>query len=115
MKITGTAEEVILILLNLDSNQRIEVSVDLNKITSETKSTSGRKGAGEAKERWPQPEFYKEVQKKLIEKEMTFRELAIKLNMKQSYLSQILYGRRKGKAAMETIRKVSDLLEVSIL
>lgn len=105
MKITGTVEEVIHILSNLDGDQRIEVSINFNINTSEIKNVPGRKGTKDAKERWPQLDFYKEVQKRLNEKKMTFKELAMEINTSQSYLSLILHGQRKGKAAKKVLEK----------
>lgn len=115
MKITGTAEEIIHILSNLDNRQRIEVSVNFKINILNTKNVSGRKGTENAKERWPQPDFYKEVQNRINEKGMTFKELAMAVNTGQSYLSQILHGQRNGKAAKKVLKKVSELLEVSVL
>ena len=57
----------------------------------------------------------KRCKKRLNEKKMTFKELAMEINTSQSYLSLILHGQRKGKAAKKVLEKVSDLLEVSIL
>lgn len=115
MKITGTTEEIIHILSNLDKRQRIEVSVNFSINILDTKNVSGRKGTDESKERWPQTDFYKEVQKRLNEKEMNFKELAMAVNTSQSYLSQILHGQKRGKATKKVLEKVSELLEVSVL
>lgn len=52
------------------------------------------------------PKFGIEVKKKLIELDMTQRELAKKLEMNENYLTDILNGRRSGKKYKSKIIKI---------
>ena len=59
---------------------------------------------------WKLSEFGKTVKKKLIEKEMTVSELAEKIGTSRSFLSQVLYGDKKGN---ECIKKIKEFLNIN--
>ena len=107
MKILGTAEEVLFLLKQINKNQVIEVNFEFEDRFNE-KTASGRKAWKD--KGWEEPEFYKAVKIKLAERSMTLLELCEELEIKQSYLSQILFEKRKGKTAEETKKRVAELL-----
>lgn len=53
--------------------------------------------------------FGDRVKEKLIDVNMTQRELAKKIGTSDVYLSMILYGERSGKKYIEDIKKILDL------
>lgn len=114
MKVSGTAEEIMFVLSKIDKEEKVEVFLNFNQQKC-LKSNSGRKGIDKTEERWQQPEFYKAVKIKLTENSMTFSELCNEIGITPSYLSQILLGHRKGKAAQKMLKEVSEVLGVEII
>lgn len=55
------------------------------------------------------PIFGREVKKRLVELNMTQRELAKTIGANENYLTDILRGRRSGKKYREAISRVLDL------
>ena len=55
------------------------------------------------KQKWKLTPFGMQVKMRLLEKNMTVSELAERIGVKQSYLSQVLYGDKKGYKYMEQI------------
>lgn len=56
-------------------------------------------------------EFGKTVKKKLIDRDMTLIELAEELNISNSYLSHILYGR---SFTIEVVNKICEILDIEL-
>lgn len=61
------------------------------------------------KERWKLTPFGMQVKKKLIEKNMTTSDLADGLGISRSFLSQILYGNKKGEKYIEMIQEKLEI------
>lgn len=59
--------------------------------------------------KWKLTPFGIKVKKRLLEKDMTISELAEQIGVKQSYLSQVLYGDKKGYKYMD---KICSILEI---
>lgn len=57
--------------------------------------------------------FGVEVKKRLIELDMTQRELAKKIGVNENYLTDILRGRRSGKKYQAAIRSVLGISSIS--
>lgn len=55
--------------------------------------------------------YGKEVKKRLIDKQMSQKELAIQIGCSKFYLSKILSGKKSGKKYKEKINEVLDLKE----
>ena len=55
------------------------------------------------REKWKLTPFGIKVKKSLLEKNMTVSELAERIGVKQSYLSQVLYGDKKGYKYLDEI------------
>ena len=64
-----------------------------------------------SKERWKLTPFGVKVKKRLIEKDMTTSELANRIGVSRSFLSQILYGNKKGGKYIPMIQEVLDIKE----
>ena len=71
---------------------------------------SGRKKR--KNEGWEEPEFYKMVKIRLAERSMSLLDLCDEVNVKPSYLSQILFEKRKGIFAEETRNRVAAILDL---
>ncbi len=63
------------------------------------------------KEKWRLTPFGVKVKKRLIEKDMTTSELANQIGVSRSFLSQILYGNKKGGKYIPMIQEVLDIKE----
>ena len=61
------------------------------------------------REKWKLTPFGIKVKKSLLEKNMTVSELAERIGVKQSYLSQVLYGDKKGYKYLD---EICTLLEI---
>ena len=61
------------------------------------------------REKWKLTPFGIKVKKSLLEKNMTVSELAERIGVKQSYLSQVLYGDKKGHKYLD---EICTLLEI---
>lgn len=53
--------------------------------------------------------YGKEIKKKLIDRNMTARQLADMLGTTPQYLNRIFHGERSGKKYREAIRKILDI------
>ena len=63
------------------------------------------------KNRWEPTPFGVKVKKRLIEKNMTVSDLARMLGINRSFLSQMLYGNKKGEKYIPAIREALDIKE----
>lgn len=61
------------------------------------------------KERWKLTPFGIKVKKNLIEKNMTTSDLADSIGISRSFLSQILYGNKKGEKYIELIKQELEM------
>ena len=59
---------------------------------------------------WKLSSFGKKVKMKLIEREMTVSDLAKEIGTSRSFLSQMLYGDKKG---YEYIQKLKEILDIT--
>lgn len=53
--------------------------------------------------------YGKEIKKKLIDRDMTARQLADQLGITPQYLNSIFHGKRSGEKYREAIRKILDI------
>ena len=63
------------------------------------------------KNRWEPTPFGVKVKKRLIEKNMTVSDLARMLGINRSFLSQMLYGNKKGEKYIPAICNALDIKE----
>ena len=61
------------------------------------------------KGKWKLTPFGMKVKMRLLEKDMTVSELADRIGVKQSYLSQVLYGDKKGYKYMDQICTILEI------
>jgi len=61
------------------------------------------------REKWKLTPFGMQVKMRLLEKDMTVSELAERIGVKQSYLSQVLYGDKKGYKYMNEICMILEI------
>ncbi len=66
-------------------------------------------GDGYGVERSGYTSYGKEIKKKLIDRDMTARQLADLLGTTPQYLNRIFHGERSGEKYKEAIRKILDI------
>ena len=88
----------------------------MQKKTNVTNLNEGKKAPGRNGS-WPETDFSIKVKKRLIDKRMTQKQLAVSLcylgcpGVTSGYVSQTIYGKKNDEALRNRIREILDIKE----